>query len=63
MIDVAVRVAQSPSRWIFRESPTHILMKIFLQVDPHGAKGTYENIRTNARLLRHVTAGIIKSDV
>src|SRR5688572_13105859 len=63
MIDVAIRSRISPAPWVRRPGGTHVFVNFLLQIDSGLAKCADDDVRTNASLLRHIAARVIKTDV
>src|SRR4029077_12636297 len=65
MIDIRVGVCQKPAPLIrvCGKIVQHVLVNLFLQIDPDGAVGTNDFVGAHAGICRHVAVWIWNSDV
>ncbi len=63
MIDIRVQTGRAPLGRIVRARRFHVFVNLFLKIDAGFTKRADYDIRTNACLFRHVSAGINECDV
>jgi len=59
MIDVGVRLFQTPAVWIFGEIATHVFVNFLLKVNAEFSVGADDDIGTDAFALRDIAVGIV----